>query len=76
MTEVWKKLRELGDTFTLAEITATRELFVPRALSPRAVNARVTRDIPYGPDPRHRLDVFAPPGASNLPVVLFVHGGG
>ena len=76
MTEVWKKLRELGDTFTLAEITATRELFVPRALSPQAVNARVTRDIPYGPDPRHRLDVFAPPGASNLPVVLFVHGGG
>jgi acetyl esterase/lipase len=76
VTEVWKKLRELGDAFTLAEITATRELFAPRALQPQTVNARVIRDIFYGPDPRHRLDVFAPPGASNLPVVLFVHGGG
>jgi acetyl esterase/lipase len=76
MTDVWKKLRELGDTFTLAEISATRDLFVPRALRPQAVNARVTRDLSYGPDSRHRLDVFAPAGASNLPVVLFVHGGG
>jgi triacylglycerol lipase len=76
MTDVWKRLRALGDTFTLAEISATRELFVPRALQPHAVNALVSRDIVYGPDPRHRLDVFAPPAGRNLPVVLFVHGGG
>jgi acetyl esterase/lipase len=76
MTDVWKRLRELGDTFTLAEITATRELFVPRALSPQSVGARVFRDLPYGTDPRQRLDVFAPAAATNLPVVLYVHGGG
>ncbi len=76
MSNVWDRLRELGDRFTPAEIGATRELFVPRALSPQSVGALVERDIPYGPDPRHRLDVFRPPGAKDLPVVVFVHGGG
>lgn len=76
MDEAWKRLRELGDRFTLAEITATRELFVPRALRPGAVGAVVTRDVAYGPDSRHRLDVFAPAAARGVPVVLFVHGGG
>ena len=35
----------------------------------------VVRDLPYGPHERHRVDVFAPPGAANADVVLFVHGG-
>ena len=76
MTDVWKRLRELGDTFTPAEIAATREMFVPLALPPQSVGARVFRDLAYGTDPRHRLDVFAPAAADRLPVLLFVHGGG
>lgn len=76
MTDVWKRLRELGDTFTPVEIMATRELFVPGVLRPQSVAAGVNRDIRYGPDARHRLDVFAPAAAAGLPVVLFVHGGG
>ena len=39
----------------------------------------VTRDIPYAPSPAHArqvLDVHAPPGAKNLPVVYWIHGGG
>lgn len=76
MNEAWKRLRQMGDKFTLTEITATRELFVPRALKPGMVGAVVTRDVAYGPDSRHRLDVFAPPVAGSVPVVLFVHGGG
>ncbi|MBB5375116.1 acetyl esterase/lipase [Deinococcus metalli] len=35
----------------------------------------VTRDVAYGPDTRNRMDVYAPHGAANAPVVLFVHGG-
>jgi acetyl esterase/lipase len=38
----------------------------------------VKRNIPYG-DPavdRHVLDVYSPPGAKNLPVVFWIHGGG
>ena len=36
----------------------------------------VARDLAYGPDPRHRLDLYGTPGADLRPVVLFVHGGG
>lgn len=37
----------------------------------------VTRDIPYATaHARQVLDVYAPPGAKNLPVVFWIHGGG
>jgi acetyl esterase/lipase len=38
----------------------------------------VKRDIPYVEKGHARqvLDVFAPPGAKNLPVVVWIHGGG
>lgn len=77
MVDVWLRLRELGDTFTPTQLEATRALFVPRVLRPAAVGAAVTRNLAYGPDERHRLDIFtaAQPGGLR-PVVLFVHGGG
>jgi arylformamidase len=34
------------------------------------------RDGAYGPHERHRLDVFTLAGGRELPVVVFVHGGG
>ena len=38
---------------------------------------RVTRDIPYATaHERQVLDVYAPAGAKNLPVVFWIHGGG
>ncbi|OZB59185.1 MAG: esterase [Lysobacterales bacterium 14-68-21] len=37
---------------------------------------RVVRDVAYGDDPRQRLDVYAPAGAHDAPVILMVHGGG
>jgi arylformamidase len=38
----------------------------------------IQRDIPYTApaDPLQTLDVYAPPGAKNLPVVVWIHGGG
>ena len=37
----------------------------------------VTRDIPYATThERQVLDVYAPAGAKNLPVVFWIHGGG
>lgn len=77
MDEIWQRLRELGDQFTPAQLEATRALFVPRALNPAAADAVVNRDLSYGPDERHRLDVFMPrQGGAGRPVVLYVHGGG
>src|SRR5882757_6062351 len=34
------------------------------------------RNIPYGSHPRQRYDLFAPPNAANVPVLVFLHGGG
>lgn len=31
-------------------------------------------DVPYGPDPRHKLDIF-PAARANAPAILFFHGG-
>ena len=38
----------------------------------------IQRDIPYteSADPFQKLDVYAPAGAINLPVVVWIHGGG
>ena len=35
----------------------------------------VAQDIPFGPDPRQQLDVYAPRGANRAPVVVFFYGG-
>jgi triacylglycerol lipase len=42
-----------------------------------ASEAKITRDVAYGTDPRYRLDIFAPPTASThlRPVVIFATGG-
>jgi len=37
--------------------------------------SKVERDLSYGPDPAHCLDVYLPPGQPTGPVVLLVHGG-
>jgi arylformamidase len=36
------------------------------------------RDLPYAEpaDPRQKVDIYAPEGAKNLPVVFWIHGGG
>src|SRR5262249_32706805 len=38
----------------------------------------IKRNIPYAnpAHERHVLDIYAPPGAKNLPVVFWIHGGG
>lgn len=34
------------------------------------------RNIAYGASPKEKLDVYAPPGAVDAPMILMVHGGG
>src|SRR6266498_2252790 len=38
----------------------------------------VSRDLPYAEpaDSRQKIDIYAPEGAKNLPVVFWIHGGG
>jgi acetyl esterase/lipase len=53
-------------------------LLVVLVLAAQARAQDVKRDIPYADPPQERqvLDVYAPPGAKNLPVVYWIHGGG
>jgi acetyl esterase/lipase len=47
------------------------------AWAPEAQARQVTRDIKYATaHERQVLDVYSPAGAKNLPVVLWIHGGG
>jgi acetyl esterase/lipase len=52
-------------------------VFTP-ALAPAQTTPRIERDIAYAQPKNERqlLDVYAPPTGSNLPVVVWVHGGG
>jgi arylformamidase len=40
-----------------------------------AKNTQVRLNVPYGKDPKQRLDVYFPKGVKEAPVVVFVHGG-
>ena len=75
--DIGAKLRAIGPVLTPAMIQATFEIYIPKV--PKAVpGVSSLEDLAYGPDDRHRLDVFAPaarPGRA-MPVVLFVPGGG
>jgi acetyl esterase/lipase len=53
-------------------------LLIPLALLADAHAQNVKRDIPYASPAHERqvLDVYAPAGAKNLPVVFWIHGGG
>ena len=36
---------------------------------------QIRRDLVYGPDARHRLDLFIPSGKPGWPTAIFIHGG-
>lgn len=58
-------------------LAACRTLFDAEQSAHAAAQPPLARDCAYGPDSRHRLDLYAPQGATGpAPVVLFVHGGG
>jgi len=54
---------------------AVKDAYAPLLAAAPKDGIDVARDLAYGPDPRHRLDLFRPQGARAAPVVVFVHGG-
>ncbi len=71
--EIKSRLIEVGFSSPYA---AMDELYLPLLARAPKGGVRVTKDLTYGEDPRHRLDVYQPEGASDLPVFVYVHGGG
>jgi len=74
--ELARRVAAIGDVVGPEAAQASRELFAPLHETPPYDGVAVLRDAAYGPHERHRLDVFTPAGARDLPVVVFVHGGG
>ncbi|MHA6695185.1 alpha/beta hydrolase [Homoserinimonas sp. A520] len=68
-------IEELGTELSPELIVATQQLFAPKCAPPDP-STLVERDIQYGPEERHRLDVFHRAATASLPVLVFVHGGG
>jgi dipeptidyl aminopeptidase/acylaminoacyl peptidase len=69
------RIAEIGPQFDPAILQETFALYRPLLPQPSA-SVRVQLDIPYAPDERQRLDLYAPAKAASLPVLLYVPGGG
>lgn len=72
--DIAAKIRAIGPVI---DPPATAAVYAP--LHPREPYAgvKVVRDIKYGGDERHALDVFTPADAGGArPVLIFIHGGG
>ena len=70
------KLRALGADVNPSMIAGTVALYKPLHAGTSTAGVNIVRDERYGDHERHRLDLFVPDGARDLPVLVFVHGGG
>jgi acetyl esterase/lipase len=59
----------------LTVLSACSPVTVLNALAPRQ-GISETRDVPYAAGDRHGLDIYAPAGAVDSPVIVFIYGGG
>jgi acetyl esterase/lipase len=73
-SEIEQKLAELGAVINPPE---TAKLYAPLQETEPYQGIKVTRDLKYGSDERHALDVFAAEPASTAPrpVLMYVHDG-
>ncbi len=73
--EIARRLRELGPVL---DMPATRALYDPLLERQPRDGVRVTRDLAYGQDRDHRLDLYEPEGHTpgTRPVLMVFHGGG
>jgi triacylglycerol lipase len=72
--DIAEKVAALGAVINPPE---TAKLYAPLQEKEPYRGIKVTRDVKYGPDERHALDLFVPEqaAAGARPVLMFVHGG-
>lgn len=77
-TEFSKKIANIGREINLDTIVETRKLVTSLQDTTPCNEVKLHRDISYGEDPRHRLDVFTSSthDGEERPLLIFVHGGG
>ena len=74
--DVIAQLRALDPAITMELAQSSWALLTPFHEKAGYTAPKIDRDLRYGDDPRHRLDVHTAGGESNAPVFVFVHGGG
>lgn len=75
-SDIGEKLRALG---RIVDVSATAQLYQGRVLETESCRGpKVDRDVRYGTDEKHVLDIFVPTEApvQALPVLIYVPGGG
>jgi len=71
--DIAAQLRAIGNGVCVPE---TAKIYKPLQQKAPYPGVTVVRDIPFAPDPRTIMDVFAPEkGGGNRPVLIFVSGG-
>lgn len=71
------KIKAVGREINPETLKATRAIIEPLIDKSILDGLKITRDLKYGNDERHRLDVFTDEASKEIkPVLLFVHGGG
>src|SRR5262249_7999455 len=75
LKEIAGEFRGLGGVIAPVE---TANLYASMHAKAPTDGVKVTIDIAYGPDARHRLDVYEPVVRPQhaMPVLIFIHGGG
>jgi acetyl esterase len=69
--------RQIRARGAVLDMPLTQSLYAPLLEAQRRDGVGCERDLAYGPDAWHRLDVYRPLQArAPLPVLVFLHGGG
>lgn len=74
--QVVSGIAALGPTLDRPMVGKSFELM--KGLAPMTPPASVTvaSDVAYGDDPLQKIDIYTPAKARNLPIAVFIHGGG
>jgi acetyl esterase/lipase len=72
------RLAEINPTWgkdILGNVATTLALYTPILAAAPKDGVRIERDLAYGPDALHRLDLHKQEGRTGMPIVVFLHGG-
>jgi acetyl esterase len=75
--DVAAEIRHMGRAFNPDILKATYALYAPLQRRAPKEGVEIHKDLAYGEDERHRLDVFVPAKKpAKAPIVVYIHGGG
>jgi len=76
--EVQQRLQQVGPGWgkdITGNIAKTLEVYEPVLAAAPKSGVKIINDVAYGPEARHRIDIFQAEGKTDVPVVVYLHGG-